>query len=609
MSLKLFTETQCTIGSGFCYESWPLVNYKQPWILMPKQILTEGVMSLIVSLAAAASLACFFLSLRQLWKQNIREIFMTRAHDLERSQWLTLPVGLSFGAVFQTFLGGVLMSFQKHLNFPSFFQSIAFPLFIWATISAVSSVTQFSIHGVIAMSTAVEYALSVDLASITDQNFPSLYHSNLYGTGAGRTELPNPGNPALAAGAITGNLIETNRAFTIDGMICSGQYYNATSYRIQCLVDSTSCTPLTFRFNQTNLTGPNLVNRPASAGNMSAPIPDILSPFIEFEAMSSTYIPAGVFDGASQKNYDSYLVSGIDTIVHMDYATNLPGLSLQAFNVTVNSNDANTVNASAPPPNIDFAKTYTYPYRMTTSSAAGSSITRDVWRAQCRLSTSLCDVTLMGGKVVSVSNCQERPLHCNSWLNKPFTNVCQRAAGIGELFRLTYLDAALVTLYQNLTTSGAPTGPDANTLFTRAVGLLSLAWAGSSLYWDDQGDGSFAFPANVLENTTVTVQTPVDAIAVDAFLLILSAVILFLMMTAFVIIHAIVLLGHVDWIRARYTWDPVGRYESLSLPRRRKRESKEGWRKSGATSIDGGERMYEDSDVGSSVVGTGSASG
>ncbi|KAI8847847.1 hypothetical protein BC829DRAFT_230535 [Chytridium lagenaria] len=264
MSNLFWNTTLCAVNT-LCTESWPLIPLRSSWIIIPRPSISEGTISLFVTVIAMLIVALFFRIHNYLWCPS----YDAKSRE-EEGEWLMIANGISNACVGWALLLGGVGIVRRRIRVWSFILAIGFPLASWALISTISGLTQLSIHSVVALQQKMQKMTiqACNLTSLitlfdgTDFSQPKLLD---------RTSVLPVGSSEEVGAALISGLSQnfTSFLFTHEGMLCSGQYFQNSYFTTQCLVGRAVC-------NSTRLTvNPTTGIVSSSSTPMSAPVPYI----------------------------------------------------------------------------------------------------------------------------------------------------------------------------------------------------------------------------------------------------------------------------------------------------------------------------------------------
>ncbi|KAJ3199545.1 hypothetical protein HDU67_002713, partial [Dinochytrium kinnereticum] len=260
---QFWNSTNCGVGT-LCIEKWDPIGTYSVWIIISKGVLTEGTLSLIITLIAMAVLVLLFFVHNYHWEPS----YDAKSPE-ERLAWLTVSDGIQNGNVVIGVANTILLWAMKRLdmrkwvgaadlielcdaiNFDSLlgaFNNSIVGVSMWIVVSLISAAAQLSIHSV----TALEHTfVSVKKLSMPALNLSFLMSGHVPPTftdevGTSRDGVnfsyPVPLHVNVGYAILSGipqNI--SSYAFALDGSVCSGQLFYDTTLKTKCLMDSTTC--------------------------------------------------------------------------------------------------------------------------------------------------------------------------------------------------------------------------------------------------------------------------------------------------------------------------------------------------------------------------------
>ncbi|KAJ3196410.1 glycerol ethanol, ferric requiring protein [Irineochytrium annulatum] len=450
---------------------------------------------------------------------------------------------------------------------------LIFPLAIYAIVCGVSSVTQFSIHSVISLQETFQDTV------FAATNLSAIYDTTSFGYMSIMWFLFSDISDAILSMAVlqgTLSRLEGYGLFVIDGMLCSGTYFDDTDQTVQCLVDTTTCAdqPLNvmpdcsvsdphMRVGAQGPKGLYKYKRDPAANNEIGGYILLKQPYTSYDLSTI------VNDGNS-----TYEIPINNVSVYFEL-TSFSSLNLPSQHHFECVNAENFSNMSIVEENASIAIQQLFkvtgPVTVTTTgyqSYSGYNTDPldinevDHWSSVCHLSASLCDVNISGTSVVGApQNCIEYPFTCLYDTGNDATAGCLASIGIGTFLRQNdFFRQVLIQM------SNAYPSASFSKILRLTVGRLALSW----------GIGLFdpveikSMPETYMVNKTLTVRTvsPTPAIAMDLILFLLLVAMFLAATTAGLLSESHscagrTLMGKV--LSRRLKWDPLWRIAPKSI--------------------------------------------
>ncbi|KAI8848465.1 hypothetical protein BC829DRAFT_394072 [Chytridium lagenaria] len=227
--------TDC-LAETICLEPWFNTGLYSYWYLMRSGFLSEGSLSLIITVAAGTALGMFFVGFSNIWNP-----LYCPKNPREELDWLSVSNGVGEGNVIAAGIQGIILSLFRRLDFirlvPFSAVTILFPMMAWILVSTVSGLAQMSIHS------ASRTLKSLNLTAIIEDS-PLAYYA-----GSGTRPLAHPLSKTVGHQVLLGGNQNLSRlAFQIDGLVCGGQLIPESIYTTRCLVDTTVCKSDSYRW-------------------------------------------------------------------------------------------------------------------------------------------------------------------------------------------------------------------------------------------------------------------------------------------------------------------------------------------------------------------------
>ncbi|KAI8848875.1 hypothetical protein BC829DRAFT_393240 [Chytridium lagenaria] len=482
---QFWNSTNCGVGT-LCIEKWDPIGTYSVWIIVSKGILTEGTLSLIITLISMAILVLLFFIHNYHWNPS----YDARTPE-EKLAWLTngnVVVGIANALLLWILKKARYQKtcpFINILNTKRAFRNSILGIFIWIFVSLISSVAQLSIHSVTALQQTFVSVRKVslpalNLSHITSGVVPPQFTENFGGSERLNFTYPVPLHVNIGYALLSGiaqNL--SSYAFSLDGNVCSGQLFYDTTLRTRCLLDATTC---------------------VSDKVVWSTLPN------DTEKFSRRFIDQGMTSNFGPSPSD---VLNISNLIILNTKTSpvtrrkISSVSLKYFLRSRGS--VSFPNSSLwevfdydeewmepvydKPTNVT---EYTTPYRIKSEFN-----TVDYWQGTCNHKIQLCDVKRFSTAGISAGS----------------MTMCDASVGIGEIWRTNFM----ISNTGNILLQGR-TFTESYALIQSIIGRIGLAWSVSSIPWAQ----TFCKIGQVEVNDKL----PVEAIAMDFILVFLLLLLL-----------------------------------------------------------------------------------
>ncbi|KAJ3213961.1 hypothetical protein HDU67_002269 [Dinochytrium kinnereticum] len=534
----LWNETDAKIGSLSVerWFNWPVWSV---WFIFEKGPLTEGTLSLFITVASGFMLGLFFFGFADIWHP------MYAADQIEEEEeWLSVSNGMGLGnTVYATFYSGFI-AFKGRLKFFNCF----FPILFWLLVSVLSAGSQISIHGVKANQVNI---VPVKLKAL---NFTAIINDGLH-------QIIEYDTSGFAATMTTGMALIHGRtvnistlAFILDDKLCSGQLLPHATFETNCFVDKTKCQSATYQWNTSDPQYPFPIYLPFED-------PDYYETMYKHDRR--LFIPfTNLFVDDSDPffqvyNYESddHLYSGRMNLTNLNITYDYTGgFSLEnIMKWTVSGSGSLT-------PMPDNTTIYKYPFRIFRGPAP-----LDFWRGRCYHRIDMCKTRISKSKAISISDCSPADLYIREWGRSISP---ESVVGIGDFWRA---DSSVAVIMARVAFETGINDPEQ--LISMALGRMGLAWSMSFIQLEYVVD-DIAYIKNTSQELleryvmpwdvdSVSID-PRDAIAIDVAMVLLLVAILFISIVVFLVGVWWEVLGPNDTLLSRRRkWDPLIRYAEL----------------------------------------------
>jgi hypothetical protein len=397
---------------------WEGIPFRTPWIIF-RPVISEGSISLLITLTTALSLAFFFYAFKNASGLTIQAESLTEELSKMDISYLIMSGNIISG-IKRTLEASASVSARKLLFFA--LTSLGIPIVVWSLASFVSGICQSSVHSV-TVTRAEVYKVQIVMANARD----IVASRNL-----NDQEIPMGGyalqNPDIAQAIIQGRDYQTAGFFLVNSTFCGGTYDKSLVFTTTCLQDATSCDDLPYSVGPGPATSVMIQN--------TSVVRALNLRFLEtgyVNAFGSGVIPFGIEDKPR-----SFKVPPM-----MGYYLGLSGSSIGASPLRLSGSES-----------VDNQIGY------LTGSRLDLNFT--VWAGVCRHAAKLCNATVDMGNI-TLSNCSSAAL--------PIPNF--EINGVGPPLRnhFTFRSALSTVLAQDLAKV-----QDGSFVVHKSLGLLSLAW-------------------------------------------------------------------------------------------------------------------------------------
>lgn len=396
---------------------WEGIPFRTPWIIF-RPVISEGSISLLITLTTALSLAFFFYAFKNASGLTIQAESLTEELSKMDISYLIMSGNIVSG-IKRTLEASASVSARKLLPFLG---SLAVPIIVWSLASFTSGICQASVHSVTVTRAEVS-KVPILRANVRD----IVASRNLYDQ-----EIPMGGyaltNPDIAQAIIQGRDYQTSGFFLINSTFCGGTYDKSLLFTTTCLQDATSCDDLPYSIGPGPATSIMIQN---TSIVRSLNLRVLETGYVN--AFGSGVIPFGIEDKPR-----SFKVPPM-----MGYYLGLSGSSLGALPLRLSGSES-----------LDNQIGY------LTGSRLDLNFT--VWAGVCRHLAKLCSAAVDMGNI-TLSNCTSVAL--------PIPNFEINGVGPPVRNHFTFRSALSTVLAQDLAKV-----QDGSFVVHKTLGILSLAW-------------------------------------------------------------------------------------------------------------------------------------
>ncbi|KAJ3153438.1 hypothetical protein HK101_001724, partial [Irineochytrium annulatum] len=410
---------------------WHILSFDivTPWLVLESYV-SEGTLGLIITILAMLALGCFFQSMTVLWnpkyecgrrdddtpdggrrkkkRRKFSKIVVDEAE--EEFCWLTTSSKVGYGDVFGAIKEIIVNGVSGRLRFGRACEHLAFPIVFYFIVSILSSLTQLSVHSVTAFGETYEnatvYAADFDL--ILD--VLSFYSQYYYNAPAGYSFV---NDYTLLMPIITGmnQNLDNFYMFTKDGMLCGGTYFDNTDQVVKCIVDTTVCRDEAATLNVSTVTTSSSGDWPFV---FNTPHPKLVSFTAQSKDKTSLLLEQTMISFDPTLSGPAYPINNLTALFEIPYTMRLgPTVNVNNLTQLIDAPDEffYAINRSKIDPTT--YPTFTTPLRVGQRYWGAANPTyHDMWQAECDLSASLCDVTIVAGAVKAVTGCEAKQFMC-----------------------------------------------------------------------------------------------------------------------------------------------------------------------------------------------------
>ncbi|KAJ3101082.1 hypothetical protein HDU97_001664 [Phlyctochytrium planicorne] len=523
--------TDAKVGT-IAVEAWFHGRLRSIWFIIAKGFVTEGTLSLIVTLISGAILGLFFFGFGYLWNP-VYEV----GKDYEET-------ACSGNAIYTTFVG-TFVAIRDGLKLSRFMASASIPIAVWIIVSLVSSATQVSIHSIVANQIRKYSGIMTGInLSSTINSYMLIYPIQ----GVSLPVAEDIGFAVLAGQDM--NL--TDVSFLLNGMICSGQLIPHATFETTCFVDRTTCEHARYEFQAGVPTylWDNTLFDDSSIYYFSKY--DLLAFTNLLIVNSDAYLSCNTVEDDWGDEIDVCEYDITNKNVTFEYSGVLPLDKIMTWR-----SDGETNIAPSPEPDA----IYYSPARVISEKE-----TKDYWSGRCDMRIDLCDVVISNSNNITTTFCSPANFKTNDTSFNHETMI-----GVGEVWRTDNTFANVISRLADSQHELFSLDPSGGKIIEKAIGIMGFAWATTFLQLSLNGtiydfNGNAADAVHQRESITYnqTILDPLEAIAMDAALIFTMLSLLVLSIVIWGLGFGTAIFGgdEVIWLN-KMTWDPLFKYAVL----------------------------------------------